>query len=104
MNERLSEELVKNLAYWAADAKPTTAEVEALAREVLDLRHDNAILKSAAGEEGRANRMTYMYERAQEKLDAINALDDYDGTTHWGDGYAFAMRQVKAISKPRPGQ
>ena len=33
-DERLSDELVANLAVWAADAKPTTREVEALAQEV----------------------------------------------------------------------
>jgi hypothetical protein len=34
MSDRPTDELVANLAYWAADAKPTTREVEALAREV----------------------------------------------------------------------
>ena len=34
MNDRLRDELVANLAVWAADAKPTTREIEALAREV----------------------------------------------------------------------
>ncbi len=44
MSERLSDELVANLAVWAADAKPTTREVEALAREVQDYRTAERIL------------------------------------------------------------
>lgn len=38
MSERLTDELVANLAMWAADAKPTTREVESLAREVQEWR------------------------------------------------------------------
>ncbi len=44
MSERLSDELVANLAVWAADAKPTTREVEALAREVQEWRTAERIL------------------------------------------------------------
>lgn len=40
---------------------------------IVELEDHNIILKRAVGEEGRANRMTWMYEQAKAKLDAIDA-------------------------------
>lgn len=62
------------------------------------LMSDNAILQRAVSEEGRANRMTYMYERAKEKLDAIDAQV---AAYMWGQiGSSQAIRAVDKILHP----
>lgn len=46
--------------------------------EIVRLRADNAYLMRLVGEEGRANRMTMLYESQQAVLDAIDALHQPD--------------------------
>jgi hypothetical protein len=48
------------------------------ADEIMRLRAENASLIGAVGEEGRANRMTMLYESQRAVLDAIDALHQPD--------------------------
>ena len=42
-----------------------------VADEIERLRAENTILRQAAGEEGRANRMTLLYESAQSEIERL---------------------------------
>lgn len=87
MSERLSDELVANLAVWAADAKPTTREVEALAREVQEWR--STYIES--GDDLRE------FLRATDVTQTIDALCDRHGITVEG-----IVALVDEVMKSRP--
>jgi len=52
------------------------SNAEQATEEIERLRSENEILRSAAGEEGRANRMTFLYESLKDKVDVITSSRD----------------------------
>lgn len=70
-------DIIEHLSYYITnEARMPAGEVITVIEEIEWLREQNEILQQAVSEEGRANRMTDLYEKSQAEIERLRVAGD----------------------------